>query len=281
MRTASEFVSWVDTEKTVPLDMHLLDTAKVAEGLLRRDWISVAERFGLDDNLLKYAAVLHDIGKAGFYRIEGDIQQRPSELADFQRISRGRDFLPFWFHEILSALYVQCLEIADSLNYRDGGVYMVLKLAVLFHHFGMKNRYKLQKMLKMGVIKIDNFIRINEKGEIYRYILDFQNRKIGREWVSLDDLIEEMNLILASSGFPATAESCNVLKALEHLKVALVKYSKTLYPSTFALLGFLSIADSLAASLERGKKWEPTRYASRIASELGVSYEDLRSLLQD
>lgn len=281
MRRASEFASWIDSDKIIPLDRHLMDAAKVSEALLGKDWKSVAERFNLDFNLLKYAAFLHDIGKVRFYRIANYAEVRPSELMNFYKISKGEDFLPFWFHEILSALYVQCMENVDLLNYHNSGIYAILKLSVLFHHFGMKNRYKLKNMFRNGIIEINKFFKLNEKNEIYRYVLDFKDRIIYREMVPLEDLIEEMDLVLASSGFPWKVGSCNVVKALEHLKLALAKYHREmLYPSTFALLGFLSIADSLVASIERGGRWEPSKYVGRIADELGVSYEDLRSLLQ-
>ena len=272
----SEFASWIDENKIVPLESHLLGTAKLAEGLLGRDWEIVSERFGISEDLLKYASLLHDVGKVAFYRIVGTPISRPSDLLGFKKN------ISFYFHELFSTLCAVCLEETNSIDL-DEDEYFILEASVLFHHFGMQNRIMSKKLLTFGELKIEQLMKLKKKGGRYRTVLDFEKGKIYSKFVGIGQIVDEMLRVLPKIGLPKVGD-CEVSRAMSSLRGLLINYinpENSSYPALFALLGYLSVADSLAASIERDGMIPPSGYKGRLMNELGVSEEDIRGLLQD
>lgn len=273
---ASEFISWIDEKKIIPLEAHLMNTANLAEKFLGRDWKIISKRFGINENLLRYASLLHDVGKVAYYRVIGTPNMEPSKLSGF------RNRHSFSYHEVFSTLCVVCLKEVDALSLQEGE-YFILELSVLFHHFGMENRYVSKRILTYGELKIKQLMNLG-KTKRKRYVLDFVEGRMHSEEVSLTRIIDEMLGLLSKIGLTTVDTMCDIdrcLLLLKNLISVKMDPEESGYPALFALLGYLSVADSLSASMERDGKIPKSGYKRGLMNELGISEEDLRSLLQD
>ena len=252
----AELQAW----RGVPLVSHLLATARASRILLWREWRWRARASSVPEWSLEFACLVHDVGKA-WSAYQDDIRSKPE------------DKISLWGHEVLSAipiyaLYRSCLRGGVEDPVLRG--LAVAGISVLNHHHGMHERFSYRHFYtpySITMIFKELFNRWGRRESITELLYNIVNVLLEVTKLRYYDIFEILN------------QAANRIYPNELLGEAkqgvrdVLDYSsrdKKLSAACVTATGFLALADTIVASLERNSfriEYVLKRYAGRVLKE--------------
>ncbi|RLG84084.1 MAG: hypothetical protein DRO39_07890 [Thermoprotei archaeon] len=245
-------IAWCNTH----LAPHLVAVAYTASLLFEEEWRYRARLSKLPTWTLTLAALGHDVGKAAPWYQEEAVS----------RCSRGWN-PSFTLHEVLSSMVIAWLGASGAVDREPA---YVAAIAVWEHHHGMPGRLA-PLLTSINAASKSRYAEALRAGfEALLHTLDFARSTALVRHLELPPIGERRRQVLIP---------CHSRKALE-----VVENNPRFSAAASSIAGFLAVADTLVASIERnpGKPVEALRgrYVYRYLKELMGGETPLSRLLK-